>query len=168
MRFNADDHQDRFAAIVGEQRFRVEKVSQDFTKAGDPYLNAELKLLDLGRLHWERFILEHANPKVVEIAMGKLSSLSRAVGCPQWDDEQELVGRVGVAVFGPQKDNADFSEIKRYVTDAAHKAAPADNPHRAAARNEQRGGQLRETIAASGPRQDAPHPADDFDTSVPF
>lgn len=174
MQFNADDHQDQFAPLTGQHRFRIDAVKNDFTKGGDPVLVFDLKIVEgpfKGRLHWDRFIVEHANPKTVEIAMGKLSSLSRAVGCPQWGHESELVGRVGEAVFGPQKDAPEFTEIKRYIVDSAAKAAPSANPHRTAARApsiDQRGGQLAETLAAqSGGPAPAPHPADGFD-DVPF
>ena len=136
MRFNAADHADRFAPLTGQHRFRVEKVEQGFTKVGDPTLTFEFKLLDTDRTHWERFILEHSNPKVVEISMGKLSSLSRAVGRPSWEDESELVGLVGEAVFGPQKDNAEYTEIKRYVIPEDQKGAPVSNPAKHSARSQ--------------------------------
>jgi len=136
MRFNAADHSDRFAPLTGQHPFRIEKVEQTFTKAGDPTLVFELKILDADRTHWERFIVEHSNPKVVEISMGKLSSLSRAVGRPTWDDESELVGLVGEAAFGPQKDNAEYTEIKRYVVPDEQKGATTSNPAKHATRSQ--------------------------------
>lgn len=166
MRFNADDHTDRFAPIVGQHRFRIESVKDDFTKGGDPVLVLELKL-DSGRLHWERFIVEHSNPKTVEIAMGKLSTLSRAVGLPRWEDEQELRGLVGEAVFGPQRDAPEFTEIKKYIVPDDQKKATASNPHRDE-NITRRGGQLRETMEAQGNLPPAPHPADVSDDDVPF
>lgn len=156
MKFNADDHTDRFAPISGQHRFRIESVTNDFTKSnGDPLLAFELKLVDLGRTHWERFIVEHSNPKTVEIALGKLSSLSRAVGHPRWDNEQELVGLIGEAVFGPQKDNADFAEIKKYIVPGESKGATTAYPPKA-----NKGGSV------SVPASQAPHPADLDDDGI--
>lgn len=167
MRFNANDHVNRFAPLVGQHPFRIEKVSTDTTRAGDPRIVLEMKLLDSGRLHFERFMTEHSNPKVVEISMGKLSALSRAVGMPQWQDEQELTGLVGEAVWGPQKDSPEFSEIKKYITPAEHKNAPAANPHRHVD-IDRRGGQLAASVAASGSRPTPPPEAYDDTEGVPF
>lgn len=167
MRFNADDHVNRFSALVGQHRFRIEKVSNDTTRAGDPRIVLELKLLDSGRVHFERFMTEHSNPKVVEISMGKLSALSRAVGLPQWQDEQELTGLVGEAVWGPQKDSPEFSEIKKYIIPDEQKKAPASHPHRPV-NVDRRGGQLAAAQAASTGRPTPPIDAYDDTDGVPF
>lgn len=168
MRFNADEHQDQFAPLTGQHRFRIDEVKQDFTKAGDPVLVFTLRVTEgpsKGRVHYDRFICEHANPETVKIAMGKLSSLSRAVGLPRWDNEQELVGRVGECVFGPQKNDPSYAEVKRYIVEAEHKGAPAHNPMRFAAKHPE----LASTLAAQGNLPPAPHPADTYDDNdVPF
>lgn len=133
MRFNADDHQDQFSPIEGQQPFRIQAVTNEMTKSGFPTISVLFVIRDgkfRNRLHTERFIVEHDNPKTVEIAMGKLSMLSRAVGRPRWDDEHELEGLIGDAVFGLQKDNPQFCEVKRYVVEGDAKKAPASNPHR--------------------------------------
>lgn len=165
MRFNADNHQNEFEPIEGRHRFRINQVSGSLTQAGNPMLLCEMQIIEgkyRNRRHTDRFILEHANEKVVSIALGKLSSLSRCVGRPQWEHENELVGLVGEALFGPQKDNAEYTEIKRYIVPDETKGAPASNPHRDVnARN----GQLNNAIAASSGRAEPPDYTDD---DVPF
>lgn len=170
MRFNAADHRDQFSPITGQHRFRIEAVSNDHTRAGDPRIVVEMKLLDSGRLHFERFITEHANPKVVEISMSKLSALSRAVGLPQWEHESALKGQVGEAVWGPQKDSPEYAEIKKYCIGDEAKSASSSNPHREASRApvdvNRRGGQLAATL--QGGRPTPPPEAYDDTDGVPF
>lgn len=169
MRFNADDHTSRFEPLVGQHRFRIERVSSDHTRAGDPCLVVEMKLLDSGRLHWERFTTEHANPERVRIAMGNLSALSRCVGLPQWQDERELTGLVGEAVWGPQKNSPEWAEIKRYVIDGAAKKAPASNPHRdASVDTARRGGELKAAVQRSQSGAPVPPIESYDDADVPF
>lgn len=166
MRFNADHHQDNFSPIEGQHPFRIQAVTNEMTKSGFPTLSVLFVIREgkfRNRQHTERFIVEHDNPKTVEIAMGKLSSLSRAVGRPQWEDEHELEGLIGEAVFGPQKDNAQFAEIKRYVVPGEQKKAPVSNPHRDDFH--QRGGALR-SVAGSPDGRPTPPPIGDDE--IPF
>jgi len=166
MRFNADDHQDSFSPIEGQQPFRIQAVTNEMTQRGFPLIAVLFVIREgkfRGRQHTERFIVEHENPKTVEIAMGKLSSLSRAVGRPRWDDEHELEGLIGEAVFGPQKDNPQFTEIKRYVVEGEAKKAPASNPHRDDFHA--RGGALR-SVASDPAQRPASPPLDD--SEIPF
>lgn len=164
MRFDADNHQDQFSPIEGQHPFRIQAVTNEMTKSGFPVISVLFVIREgkfRNRQHTERFIVEHDNPKTVEIAMGKLSSLSRSVGRPRWDDEHELEGLIGEAVFGPQKDNPQFCEVKRYVVEG-DKKTPTSNPHRDDFHA--RGGALRSVAMPDG--RPTPPPIDD--SEVPF
>lgn len=150
MQFDADQHQDTFAKPLGRCRLRVNNVFNEFTKGGSPLLRIEFKAIEpaehKNKFHSERFILEHDNPETVRIALGKLSTCSRALGMPKWDHERDLIGLTCEATIGPQKDNPDFNEVKSYHLPNAQKGSAASNPYRDSD-VQPRNGQLKQSVS---------------------
>jgi hypothetical protein len=135
MRFNAHEQkppEDPFEPFEGTFRARIVKAEMGLTKAGDESLKIEWTVLGpsrSGRRLWSNLVMTNQNPQAVEIAMGKLTMISVAVGRPTWSHESELVGGVCDVVV---KIKDDKPEIARVVVPKPG-AAPMPAQHMAPA-----------------------------------
>jgi len=136
MRFNAHEHKQTDNSrepFEGTFRARIDKAESGFTRANDECIDVEWSVMGptrIGRRLWQKLVMSHANPKVVEISIGKLTEISLAVGRPTWEYEGELVGGVCDVVV---KIKDDRSEIVRCVVpkvDGQAQHAPLPVPMR--------------------------------------
>ncbi|QYK49105.1 MAG: DUF669 domain-containing protein [Phycisphaeraceae bacterium] len=110
------------------------------TKKGDgKYLEVTIEVLEgecKGRRIWDRMTIEHPNEQTVQIAMGALSALCRAVGVVRPNDSSEL-HNIPLDVKVGLKKRSDTGEmtntVKAYLkkggaTAPATGAAKGSNP----------------------------------------
>lgn len=116
-------------------KYTVEVSSADVktTKSGDGhYVQVEFTAMNGAmekRKHWERYNISNPNQTAEEIAKRNFAALCLAVGVPQLDDTDQLIGRQCVVETGVRKkSNADEMEttIRGYYS--AGSAAPASVP----------------------------------------
>lgn len=183
MRFNANTvapQENNFDPIPkGKYRLRIEEAEErDNSKGNGRYLWLALSVAEgqhKGRKLWANMTTEHAeSEKAVEIGLGQISAMARAIGHMTWNHERELVGKVGEAYVGLEPDNRGETrnKVTGWVVPAAAKGAPTytaqHQAHAAAEANiHQRGGQLKATMHS---RPAPPPPTDPayFDNDVPF
>lgn len=140
MRFNAHEHpltDNSREPFEGTFRARIDKSESGVTRTNnDECIDIEWSVLGperVGRRLWQKLVVSHANQKVVDISMGKLTEISLAVGRPSWSHEGELVGGICEVVV---KIRDGRSEIVRCVVPKAGASAPVSHGHAPATRTE--------------------------------
>lgn len=130
--FDAGKHQDDgFKPLEGEFDLRIIEVEDGELSSGRGWsVNFKLEVVGptrQGATIRQWCIVDHDSPDAKRIGLGKLSELSRAVGVPNWTNQNELVGRVGRAKCRKQKDS-DYSEIAWWIIDGPLKGFSTANP----------------------------------------
>lgn len=173
MNFNSNQHEPNTGFDVipnGNYRVRITQAQEkDNANRNGKYLQLDLELVDApyrGRKLWARYTTEHeTSEQAVEIGLGQISAMARAVNVPSWNHETELIGAIGECKVGVQKDDRERNEVKGWVIPDASKGTPTYNPQRQAQGARQHGVAPQSTqYGASGPRTDVP----DFDDDVGF
>jgi hypothetical protein len=80
------------------------------------YLQLNLKVIDgpaTGTIGAYRLNLYHNNPQTVQIAHQQLSAVSHVIGVFQFADSQALHGKPFIIEVQPQKNNAQYTEVKK-------------------------------------------------------
>ncbi len=124
---------------AGNYGAKITKAELSNNKAGTgKYIKLELTLLGgkgiKGRRVFDYLTVQHSNPQVVQIALGKLKKLIKASGQDpdSVQDTSELIGSmvsVGLKIqndekYGPQNKIVDFSEFNEELLE---KTADGDN-----------------------------------------
>ena len=96
------ENEPEFGALEkGDYRVLSTKAVKKPTNAGDGVLIEVtfevIQDVGKGQYLWDRFTIEHPNPKTVEIASRKLGLLCRKMGVLKPKDEQALVQKVCIA-----------------------------------------------------------------------
>jgi hypothetical protein len=130
-----------------EAPFKVEYAFERQTHAGDGWLiEAEIKLT-AGPVSGQKlrcyFNTDNPSERATKIGLAQLNSFCHCIGQmadwepdPKTGDCHDLVGRSGVVKVGPQKDKAQFGEVKSWVIPKAGEAQtrlPSAAPRRPAA-----------------------------------
>lgn len=108
----------KYEPLSGEYTFGVVDAEIESMDSERTVLKLQLQVTsatDNGRIQYDRIWLRHPNAKAVEIGHQRLSQLLFSAQCPDADDTSEVIGRTIRAICGPQKNNPQYGEVKRYV-----------------------------------------------------
>lgn len=89
--------------VPGQYSVTLQRVAEKSTKAGNgAYLDASFEVAEgenKGRLIFEKFMIDHPNPKVVEIGRQRLDKFLKAAGAPNGleglnqDTSEDTIGK---------------------------------------------------------------------------
>jgi hypothetical protein len=120
LNFNANEYEPEndFAPLEpGEYTAMIVDSELRHTKSGNgQYIALTFEVMDErypGRKLWENLNIENPNPKAVEIALRKLSSICRAVGIMSPKDTEELHDKMMIVVVGIKND--DLGEPRNVI-----------------------------------------------------
>lgn len=183
MRFNANTvppQENNFEPVPkGKYRLLIEQAEErENGKRNGCYLWLQLAIAEgpyKSRKLWQMMTTAHQeSEKAVEIGLGQISAMARAIGKMTWNHESELVGRIGEAYVGIENDQKGEpkNKVSGWVVPKEAQGAPTytaqHQAHAAAQANvHQRGGQIKAAIAAPGPRPASDDPGY-YDEEIPF
>lgn len=114
---NFDPTQSSGGLPIGRHPVIVESSEVRANKANDgTYLQLNLKVIDgpnAGTVGAYRLNLYHSNPQVVEIASRQLSAISHVTGVFMIQDSAQLHNIPFVIEVGPQKNDPQYTEVKK-------------------------------------------------------
>lgn len=118
--FNAAEINTESNAVPeGTYSVTVEDSAMKPTKNNDgQFLEFTYTIIDgpfTGKRIWDRLNLINENAQTVEIAEKSLAKLCKACKLPNAKDSDELKGKTFNVVYGPQKKNPQYSEVKDYL-----------------------------------------------------
>lgn len=96
------------------------------TRSGTNMLSLEIQTAK-GKV-WDNLNLWHTNPKAVEIAKERLSSIGSVLGMQKIDDTDQLLAKQVRIRVGIQKNNPEYNEVLGYLPATAVSSVAAAIP----------------------------------------
>lgn len=135
--FDANEHEPTSFEVLPANKYLaiIEESENKPTKAKNGhYLEIKFQIIEgehKGRNLWENLNIDNPNPKAVQVAMGELSAICRAVGVMKPKDSVEL-HNLPLLLTVACKKRADTGEmenvIKKYEPPAAAQGEPQQAP----------------------------------------
>lgn len=95
---------------------------KDTAKGDGSYVEFRLQVTEgpqKGSDIYDRFNFNNKNPQAVDIAFAQFKGLATACGKPDVTNTDELNNSIVVLTWGPQKNNPQYNEVKKYEASTA-------------------------------------------------